>query len=113
MTKTVKYATAVAALLLAASPAFAGPCAESIASVQRDVDAAIEKNAGSGAWRPESLDALRSHQPTPRSLAAAEGGIGADFINALDSLERARAADSAGDADTCNLEVANARAVLR
>jgi hypothetical protein len=100
-------------MLLVTSPAFGGPCAQSISTVQRDVDAAIESSAGGGDWRTEGLGAMRGHQPTPRSLAAAEGSNDAGFIAALDSLERARAADDAGNAAVCNLELANARAALR
>lgn len=110
MTRTMKCSATVAILLLVAPPAFGGPCAQSIATVQRDVDSAIERSAGAGDWKTEGLSAMRGHQPTPRSLAAAEGSNDADFITALDSLERARAADNAGDAAACNLELSNARA---
>jgi hypothetical protein len=113
MTRTVKPINAGFILLLMASPAFAGPCAQSIATTQRDIDSAIERSAGTGGWKTEGLGAMRGHQPTPRSLAAAEGSNDADFIAALDSLERARAADNAGDAAVCKLELANARAALR
>jgi alkylhydroperoxidase family enzyme len=113
MTNTLKYYSAIAALLLAASPAHAGPCSQTIASVQAQVDAAIENRAGSDGWKRESLNALRGYQPTPRSLAAAEGGNGQLFEYALDSLSRARAADGAGDSAACHQELANARAVLR
>lgn len=113
MTTAVKCTAAVVFLLFVASPAFGGPCTQSIATVQRDVDSAIERSAGAGGWKTEGLGATRGHQPTPRSLAAAEGSNDADFIAALDSLERARAADNAGDAVACNLQLANARAALR
>src|SRR5437879_4619112 len=105
MTRTVKCTTAAVTLLLVASPAFGGSCAQSIATVQRDVDSAIESSAGAGAWKTEGLGAMRGHQPTPRSLATAEGSNDKDFVAALDSLERARAADNAGDAAACNLEL--------
>ena len=112
MTKTVKCATAVVALAAVRHRRrMQAPAHSRSPAFRREVDAAIEKHAGSDGWRPESLDALRSHQPTPRSLAAAEGGIGADFIEMhLIHSSRARAADSAGDAATCNQELANARA---
>jgi len=70
-------------------------------------------SAGSHGWKPESLSALRSHQPTPRSLAEAEGDNGIDFTHALDSLDRARSADRTGDIAACNREISRARAVLR
>jgi hypothetical protein len=115
MTKTIKtpqYYAAIAALLMVASPTHAGPCARTIASVQAQVDATIEKRADSGGWKPESLDALRGYQPTPRSLAAAEGSDEQRFKYALDSLDRARAADRDGDSAACHRELANARAAL-
>jgi alkylhydroperoxidase family enzyme len=113
MTKTLKCHAALIALLLATSPAHAGPCAKTIASVQAEVDATIENRAGSEGWQRESLNALRGYQPTPRSLAASEGGNGEPFEYALDALDRARAADRAADSAACHREVANARAALR
>lgn len=113
MTSTAKLPIALLILLGAASPAFAGTCAEEIAHTQVQLDRAIEKDAGSHGWKPESLNALRSHQPTPRSLAEAESGDGVDFTAALDSLDRARAADHIGDTRACSRELARARAILR
>jgi hypothetical protein len=113
MTSTAKRCIAIVILLCAASPAHAGPCTDAIARTQVELDAAIENNAGSHGWNPESLGALRSHQPTPRSLAEAEDGTGPDFTEALDSLDRARAADRRGDTAACGRELAHARAVLR
>ena len=113
MSKALKRCAAVAALLLASSPAYAGPCAQAISSVQAQVDAAIEHNAGSDGWRPESLNALRGYQPTPHSLAASEGNSGGSFTYALDALERARAADRAADSAACHQELASAKAALR
>ncbi len=113
MTKIVMRNAALVTLLLATSPAYAGPCARAIASVQTQVDIAIENSAGSDGWRPESLNALRGYQPTPRSLAASEGSDGQLFMYALDALDRARAADRAADSATCDRELADAKAALR
>lgn len=113
MTKTARCYATITALLLAASQAHAGPCAKAIASVQAQVDAAIEKRAGSDGWKPESLSALRGYQPTPRSLAATEGGNDRLFEYVLDSLDRARVADRAGHSVACHQELANARVLLR
>ena len=113
MTKTATCSASIVGLLLAISVAHAGPCTQSIVRVQAQVDAAIEKRAGSDGARPESLSALRGYQPTLRSLAAAEGNNGRDFQAALDSLERARAADQAGDAAACRRQLAQAKAVLQ
>jgi len=109
MKTTTRYYAVIAILLLAVSPSHAGPCAQAIARVQSQVDAAIENRAGSKGWRPEGLDALRGYQPTPESLAATEGIVGEQFQVALDSLDRARAADRSGYAEVCYREVENAR----
>ncbi|AND93366.1 MULTISPECIES: hypothetical protein [Bradyrhizobium] len=113
MTSIAKCSVALFALLCATMPALAGSCADDIAQTQAQLDLAIEKDAGSHGWKPESLSALRSHQPTPRSLAEAEGGNGVDFTDALDSLDRARTANRAGDIAACSREIAHARAILR
>ncbi len=113
MTTTVKCSFAILALLCVASPAYAGPCAPSIARVQAKVDAAIEKRAGADGWKRESLDATRNYQPTPHSLAATEGYRGQDLEVALDSLDRARAADNVGNVAVCQAELASAKAILR
>ncbi|MCP3398683.1 hypothetical protein [Bradyrhizobium sp. CCGB20] len=113
MTSTANFQIALLILLYAVSPARAGTCAHDIAQTQIQLDRAIEKDAGARGWQPESLSALRSHQPTPRSLAEAEGGLGVVFTDALDSLDRARAADHIGDTATCSRELAHARAILR
>jgi hypothetical protein len=113
MTKTIACTAAIAALLLIGSPANAGPCTHIIAAVQAQVDAAIENRAGTDGWKRESLNATRSYQPTPRSLAATEGSDGKLFEYVLDTLDRARAADRAADSVTCHRELTNARAALR
>lgn len=113
MTRIMQHYAAGAALLLAASPVHAGPCAQTIARVQAEVSTAIESRLGSAGWKPESLSAMRSYQPTPRSLAATEGREGARFEFALDALDRARTADRRADSTTCHQQLSNARAVLR
>jgi hypothetical protein len=99
-------------LLLAAVPTLAGPCTGSIDELQRRVDAAIENQAASGGWRPESLSATRSRQPTPSSIAASEGAAGKKFKHLLALLNRARSADRAGNLNRCNAELDKARSVL-
>jgi hypothetical protein len=56
---------------------------------------------------------MRGYQPTPRSLAAVEDRYGPDFTAALDTLDRARAADRIGNMGACNRELARVRAMLR
>jgi hypothetical protein len=113
MISTAKCRVALFVLLSATLPAHAGSCTDDIAQTQAQLDLAIEKDAGSHGWKRESLNALRSHQPTPRSLAEAEGSNGVDFTDALDSLDRARTANRSGDIAACNREIAHARSILR
>jgi len=75
------------------------------------MDTVIDEWAGSGPWAPESLDALRGHQPTPYTIAAARNA--SDFEQALDSLDLARAADRSDDVLACNKALASVRAELR
>ena len=99
-------------LLFAVTPALAGPCTSSIDELQRRVDAAIENQAASGGWKPESLSATRSRQPTPSSIAASEGAAGKKFKHVLALLNRARSADRAGNLARCNAELDKARSTL-
>src|SRR5258706_13221215 len=98
MTKAISLFIIVT-LPLAASPSYAGPCGRSIDRVQAQVDAAIDEQAGSVPWRPESIDALRGHQPTPRSIARAEEASvnGSVLRMALNALERAHETERSPD----------------
>ena len=72
MTMAARSGAAIIILFLTISPSEAGPCQDSIDRTQARIDAIIAKRAGQSAWRPESIDAMRGYQPTPRSIAAAE-----------------------------------------
>ncbi|RQH14707.1 hypothetical protein EHH60_05810 [Bradyrhizobium sp. RP6] len=109
----IRISAATIILLQAASPARAASCEDSIGHVQAQADAAIEKNAGAHGWSSESLDALRSHQPTPRSVAQAAGASGVHLRLALDALDRARAANRSSDIATCRRELSEAKRLLR
>jgi hypothetical protein len=98
--------------LFVASPIFAGPCKSSIDELQARLDAAIDKQAAADPSRPESLRALRNHQPTPQSIAATEGAAGKKFKAVQILLKRARSADRAGNRDRCNAELDKARSTL-
>jgi hypothetical protein len=108
----MKCCAVLFALLCFASPACANSCAPSIAGVQTKVDAAIERRAGADKWKNESRDATLGRQPTPFSLAATEGERGSDLQAALESLDRARAADRLGDVAACRHELASAKSIL-
>lgn len=108
MQGTTPLGLAAVILLLAASPTFAGPCKSSIDDLQGRVDSAIEHKAGADPWKPESVNALRDRQPTPRSIAASEGAAGKKFKHVLMLLKRARSADRAGNSDRCNAALSEA-----
>ena len=116
MKQIISLSTASLLLLLSAplftAPAEAASCQDAIDRVQHQVDAAIDRRAGSGPWRPESLDALRNYQPTPRSIADADGAGSASLKRALNALDRARAANSSGKNALCFAEVNKAKRQL-
>nr|AWM00593.1 hypothetical protein CIT40_11505 [Bradyrhizobium amphicarpaeae] len=109
----IRIAAATIIIFNAAAPVHAASCKDSIERVQAQLDAAIEKNADANGWSPESLEALRGHQPTPRSLAQAEGARGAHLRLALDALDRARAADRSGDIARWSRELSEATLPLQ
>lgn len=113
MRALVKYLACALPLLFAGFSASAGPCSQSILKAQARVDAAIEAHAGADSWKPESLGALRGHQPTPHSLALTEGNNGTELQIALDALNRARFADESGNSSVCHRQLASVRKILR
>lgn len=106
-------AVAVAASM---SIAHAGPCSPEIDTVQTRVDAKLAANASAGPSAKESTDALAHRQPTPRSIAKAEEGLremSAETAAAVkQSLERARAANSAGDKNACEQALAEVKRLI-
>jgi hypothetical protein len=102
---------AAAAAFVLPSPASATSCGPYLDRTQIAIDAALVKHANAVPSAPESVFAKLSHQPTPATIARAESEYGgwANGANAIAALKRARAADSAGDAKTCFLELRAAR----
>ena len=77
-------------------PSLAGPCTAEIAQAQAAVDARIEAIAGAGPTGSQSVGAQLHRQPTPGSMAQAEGRLGEGSVG-----ERAVAALRAGAAGRC------------
>jgi len=75
----------------------AGPCTTQIAQVEGKIRSRPVGPAA-GPSGPQSIGAQLHHQPTPGSVENAEAKARADALLALD---RARAADAAGDATGC------------
>jgi hypothetical protein len=87
-------------LALSLSGAFAaeaGPCMTQITEVERQIRRAATGPV-SGPTATQSIGAQLHHQPTPGSVQGAEAKAQADAEAALD---RARRADSVGDAAAC------------
>jgi hypothetical protein len=79
----------------------AGPCTEQIVAVEKQIRQAQASSQPGGAGAPsapQSVGAQLHHQPTPSSVESAEHNAA---ILADGALNRARAADAAGDAASC------------
>jgi hypothetical protein len=99
-------AISIAALCLASVPAEAGPCSKDIERMDDRINARLDKLAASEPEKRQSLGAQEHRQPTPRSIAEAEGVPSARIATARDAMERAREADSAGDKAACEKALA-------
>ena len=109
---TSRFVLAAATLLASISAGRAGPCSDEIDRVQARLDAI----AGSGPSAPESGAALRHHQPTPQSIAAAEAKLRELPSTAVTVLRaammRAREADRGGKASECEEALAEVRRTI-
>ncbi len=109
---------AVASIVLvpSMSAGYAGPCSQEISRIQTLIDAKLEGAAGGGSSGVESNAATLHRQPTPRSIATAEVGLGtlskeqAEAVGA--AMTRAREADNAGDQAACEQALSDARHAL-
>ena len=102
-----KLALSAVGLAASISASLAGTCSAEIDAIMARINTAVEARAGAGTGAKEQATVGGRHiQPTPRSLAAAEekrGEISADTIEQItQAMERARAADRAGDNVACN-----------
>jgi hypothetical protein len=104
------------AFALSVSCGYAGPCSGEIDSTQARIDARLAAIAGAGGTARESNAATMHRQPTPESIARAEEGLGevsARVVQAVGpAMERARAADAAGDKSACEQALAEVQKVL-
>jgi hypothetical protein len=100
-----------AAIILSTMPGLAGPCSPEIDRLQTGVDALT---AVAGPAGRQSTAAMTHHQPTPSSIAAAEARLkeGARAERAKAAMERARAADGAGDIGACQRALADVQREL-
>ena len=101
----IKRLIVLGAMITSINTAHAGPCSPEIDRMQARVDARLAAQAAAGPSAKESTEARTHRQPTPGSIAAAEGKlqeITPESAAAVKkALESARAADSAGDGSAC------------
>jgi hypothetical protein len=107
----VRGCTAAAILLCSYDGAQSGPCTADIDQFEHQIagggpnpDSAPSPNSGPTAM--QSVDAQLHHQPTPGSVGQAAHVANKDGDAAI---ERARKADAAGDAASCDQALAEAR----
>ena len=107
-------ALSVSALFASMAVSHAGPCTKEIDDMQVQVDARINAIAAAGPIGRESTAATMHRQPTPDSIAAAEGKLseGARVEQAVAAMKRARAADAARDKSGCQRALDEARRAI-
>jgi mRNA-degrading endonuclease toxin of MazEF toxin-antitoxin module len=115
--RVLQMMASVAVLWVASvSASTAGPCSAGIDAMQSRVDARLEANAAAGPTAKEGVAATTDVQPTPRSIAAAEerlGEVSPQMVEAIgQAMQRARAADGAGDKSACEQALADAQRAL-
>jgi hypothetical protein len=105
-----------AAFVASISSGQAGPCTQEIDATQVRIDAKMGARAAGGPSERESAGALLHRQPTPGSIAAAEerlGEVSAQTVEVVTrAMERARAADSAGDKSACEQALAEVQRAI-
>jgi len=110
-------ALSAVALFLTVAPSLASPCAKEMAETETAFDAKLNAAAAAGPTAPQSTLATLHHQPTPGTVARAEAQLGdispENAQTVTEALERAHAADDAGDVKTCRQALAEANEALR
>jgi len=116
MAKKPLIVLSAAAIAASISVARAGPCSPEIDSMQTRIDARLAAKAATGPTAKESTDALTHRQPTPGSIAGAEERLremsAQTAATVKQALERARAADSAGDKNACEQALAEVQRLI-
>jgi hypothetical protein len=105
---------AAAVGLLLPTSVYAKSCSAEIDRTQMVVDAVLAKRAQVSPWAPESTFATMNRQPTPATIAKAENEYGgwASGAKAIKALRNARAAEAAGNSQTCLSELRTARRAI-
>ena len=113
---TVRYAMALSAAALVTSAAEAGPCTNELYQADVAINKRLDMAAAQGKTASQSVGAQLHRQPTPGSIAAAEGKLGdlsdADAEAVGKDMDAARKADAAGDKAGCEKALADVRRIL-
>lgn len=114
MTKTLALIGMGALLGMAgfAPAAAAQDCLEEIVALQNQLPQPPLNAPLAGPYGTQSIGAQLSHDPTPGSVAAAEGGTQAPATGALAYLNKAQNLQAAGDKAGCLQAVGEARRLL-
>jgi hypothetical protein len=103
-------------LATSVSASYADTCSQEIDRTQAKIDARLEARAAAGSSAAESTAATLHHQPTPNSIAAAEGQLGdlpPERVTAfLATMGRAREADHIGDQNACEQALSEVQSIL-
>lgn len=114
ISKSVMLAFGAVALL--APSAHAGPCTDALYQADVAINKRLDVAAAQGKSAAQSLGAQLHRQPTPGSIAAAEGKLGdltdADVAAVQKDMDAARKADAAGDKAGCDKALADVRRIL-
>lgn len=95
---------------LAVGTAHAEPCIEQIVALQQRLKSAAPSGP-KPATEPQSLGAQLDHQPTPSSVAQAEGNLPPP-VGPAAALNAAQNFQAAGDEQSCLKAVAEARKMM-
>jgi len=113
---TFRYAMAFSAAALVTSVAHAGPCTNELYQADLAINKRLEAAAAQGKTAAQSVGAQLHRQPTPGSIAAAEGKLGdlseAEAQAVQKDMDAARKADAAGDKAGCERALADVRRLL-
>ncbi len=115
---TTRAALAFAAFIGAFCPAlaYAGPCAEDLYKAETAIDSRLDAIAARGRAGAESTFATTHHQPTPSTVAGAEGQLGDLSDTEVQAVRKfmadAKRADDAGDKPACEQALSQARQLL-
>jgi hypothetical protein len=100
------------ALLLSAGPSYSGPCTPQISDVRDTQSKLLNEIAGTEPAGKESTGATMHRQPTPSSVAQAEGRPGKNVEAFEQAMERAVKADEADNLAECEKALTEARRIL-